>query len=42
VQAFFAAAKPAQVFLAAANAGGTYANSTYSAEVMYQKPDDSR
>ncbi|NDP39369.1 MAG: NAD-dependent epimerase/dehydratase family protein [Rhodoferax sp.] len=36
VQAFFAAEKPAQVYLAAAKAGGIHANSTYPADLIYQ------
>ncbi len=36
VQAFFEAEKPAQVYLAAAKVGGIYANSTFSAEFIYQ------
>jgi GDP-L-fucose synthase len=36
VQAFFAAEKPTQVYLAAAKVGGIYANNTYPAEFIYQ------
>ncbi|NLR68782.1 GDP-L-fucose synthase [Chitinophaga varians] len=35
VDAFFAAEKPAYVFLAAAKVGGIYANNTYRAEFLY-------
>jgi GDP-L-fucose synthase len=36
VQAFFAAEKPDQVYLAAAKVGGIHANNTYPAEFIYQ------
>ena len=36
VQAFFAAEKPTQVYLAAAKVGGIHANNTYPAEFIYQ------
>jgi GDP-L-fucose synthase len=36
VQAFFAAEKPTQVYLAAAKVGGINANNTYPAEFIYQ------
>jgi GDP-L-fucose synthase len=36
VQAFFAEAKPDQVYLAAAKVGGIHANNTYPAEFIYQ------
>ncbi len=36
VAAFFAAEKPAYVFVAAAKVGGIYANDTYSADFIYQ------
>jgi len=36
VQAFFAAEKPHQVYMAAAKVGGIHANKTYSAEFIYQ------
>jgi GDP-L-fucose synthase len=36
VNAFFAAEKPDQVYLAAAKVGGIYANNTYPAEFIYQ------
>ena len=36
VQAFFAAEKPAQVYLAAAKVGGIHANNTYPADFIYQ------
>jgi GDP-L-fucose synthase len=36
VNAFFAAEKPDQVYLAAAKVGGIYANHTYPAEFIYQ------
>ena len=36
VQAFFAAEKPEQVYLAAARVGGIHANQTYPAEFIYQ------
>jgi GDP-L-fucose synthase len=36
VEAFFAAEKPEYVFLAAAKAGGVYANSIYSADFIYE------
>jgi len=36
VRAFFAAEKPAQVYLAAAKVGGIHANDTYPAEFIYQ------
>lgn len=36
VQAFFAAEKPTQVYLAAAKVGGIYANNTYPADFIYQ------
>lgn len=36
VQAFFAAEKPSQVYLAAAKVGGIHANNTYPAEFIYQ------
>ena len=36
VQAFFAAEKPDQVYLAAAKVGGIYANNTYPAEFIYE------
>jgi len=36
VQAFFAAEKPTQVYLAAARVGGIHANNTYPAEFIYQ------
>ncbi len=35
VQAFFAAEKPSQVYLAAARVGGIHANNTYPAEFIY-------
>jgi GDP-L-fucose synthase len=35
VQAFFAAEKPTQVYLAAAKVGGIHANNTYPAEFIY-------
>ena len=36
VQAFFAAEKPTQVYLAAAKVGGIHANNTYPADFIYQ------
>ena len=36
VQAFFAAERPTQVYLAAAKVGGIHANNTYPAEFIYQ------
>jgi len=36
VQAFFAAEKPVQVYLAAAKVGGIHANNTYPADFIYQ------
>ncbi|MEN3374611.1 GDP-L-fucose synthase [Dechloromonas sp. ZS-1] len=36
VDAFFAAEKPSQVYLAAAKVGGIYANNTYPAEFIYK------
>jgi GDP-L-fucose synthase len=36
VEAFFAVEKPEYVFLAAAKAGGVYANSTYPADFIYE------
>lgn len=36
VRAFFAAEKPAQVYLAAAKVGGIHANNTYPADFIYQ------
>jgi GDP-L-fucose synthase len=36
VQAFFTAAKPTQVYLAAAKVGGIHANNTYPADFIYQ------
>ncbi|MDD4942006.1 GDP-L-fucose synthase [Rhodoferax sp.] len=36
VQAFFAAERPTQVYLAAAKVGGIYANNTYPADFIYQ------
>ena len=36
VQAFFAAEKPAQVYLSAAKVGGIHANNTYPADFIYQ------
>jgi GDP-L-fucose synthase len=36
VQAFFAAEKPAQVYLAAAKVGGIHANNTYPADFIYR------
>ena len=36
VQAFFAAEKPSQVYLAAAKVGGIHANNTYPADFIYQ------
>jgi len=36
VQQFFAAEKPAQVYLAAAKVGGIHANNTYPADFIYQ------
>ena len=36
VQAFFAAEKPAQVYLAAGKVGGIHANNTYPADFIYQ------
>jgi GDP-L-fucose synthase len=36
VQAFFAAEKPTQVYLAAAKVGGIYANNIYPADFIYQ------
>ena len=36
VQAFFAAEKPHQVYLAAAKVGGIHANNTYPADFIYQ------
>lgn len=36
VKAFFAAEKPAQVYLAAAKVGGIHANNTYPADFIYQ------
>ena len=36
VQAFFAACKPDQVYLAAAKVGGIHANNTYPADFIYQ------
>jgi GDP-L-fucose synthase len=36
VRSFFAAEKPAQVYLAAAKVGGIHANNTYPAEFIYQ------
>jgi GDP-L-fucose synthase len=36
VQAFFAAEKPTQIYLAAAKVGGIHANNTYPAEFIYQ------
>lgn len=36
VQAFFAAERPTQVYLAAARVGGIHANNTYPAEFLYQ------
>lgn len=36
VNAFFAAEKPAQVYLAAAKVGGIYANNTYPAQFIYE------
>jgi GDP-L-fucose synthase len=36
VQAFFAAKKPTQVYLAAAKVGGIHANNTYPADFIYQ------
>jgi GDP-L-fucose synthase len=36
VQAFFAAEKPTQVYLAAAKVGGIHSNNTYPAEFIYQ------
>jgi len=36
VQAFFAAEKPTQVYLAAAKVGGIYANNAYPADFIYQ------
>ena len=35
VQAFFAAEKPSQVYMAAAKVGGIYANNTYPADFIY-------
>ena len=35
VQAFFAAEKPTQVYLAAAKVGGIHANNTYPADFIY-------
>lgn len=39
VQAFFAAEKPTQVYLAAAKVGGIHANNTYPADFIYQQPE---
>ena len=36
VQAFFAAVKPTEVYLAAAKVGGIHANNTYPADFIYQ------
>ena len=36
VQAFFAAEKPTQVYMAAAKVGGIYANNTYPADFIYE------
>jgi len=41
VQQFFAAEKPAQVYLAAAKVGGILANNTYPADFIYEKFDGS-